>query len=125
MMATTNRDPARFPRNVTAQWINIFVHGRRLWSAAVVVNWNTHVSHNNSVIEYVTPATSYHERARAELCACQQDHAQAIGEDQCADSSHQTRGIGLEPWCSIRANYSPACKGKQSARRDCAHEHLV
>ena len=45
MMATMNRDPARFPRKVTTQWINIFVHGRRLWSAAVVVNCNTHVSH--------------------------------------------------------------------------------
>lgn len=38
MIATTNKDPAKLPTNVTAQWTNIFDQGKRRWSTATVVN---------------------------------------------------------------------------------------
>lgn len=38
IIATINSDPAKLPINVTAQWINIFDHGKRRWRTATVVN---------------------------------------------------------------------------------------
>ena len=37
MMATKNKEPAKLPRKVTAQWISIFHQGSRPCSAATVV----------------------------------------------------------------------------------------
>jgi hypothetical protein len=38
IIATRNKEPARFPKKVTAQWISIFHQGSRRCKAATVVN---------------------------------------------------------------------------------------
>jgi hypothetical protein len=119
MMATMKSEPARFPRKVTSQWVNIFAMLRRRCNTATVVNYCS----SGKFCE--ADDQDYHKRSSAKIGACQKNHTQAVRKDKRSKCPNEARCVFLIPGRAVRADKGCACEGEQAASGNRAEKDFI